>query len=105
MRSPAVLVCTDHVGDEDLFHPVMLNSDVDVSPELADEVRPATLPTVQQTEATVMTLGTTLMFDGGVTVEWVMQRLREWDAMTWEARKTSRKRKGAKGAKTGEKVH
>ena len=34
-----------------------------------------------------MKLGTTLKFGGGVTVVWVMERLREWDAMTRAARK------------------
>ena len=96
------LVCTDRVDDEDVFHTAMLTSDVEVSPELADEVRAATAPIMQRATHTVMTLGTTLMFDGGVTVEWVMQRLGEWDAMTWEARKTSRK---GKRAKADEKVH
>ena len=34
-----------------------------------------------------MTLGTTLTFSGGVTVGWVMERLREWDEMTRQARR------------------
>jgi hypothetical protein len=99
------VVCTHRVEDERLFQTALLTSEVEVSPELADEVRDAAAPIVRQEDLPVMTLGTTLMFDGGVTVAWVMQRLRDWDAMTWEARKTSRKRPGEGRRRTNDKVH
>jgi hypothetical protein len=81
------VVCTDAVDDEGVFRKALLTSDVE--PPAADvaAVRKAAAPLLRRADRTIMTLGTTLMFGGGVTVEWVMERLREWDEMTRKARR------------------
>lgn len=34
---------------------------------------------------------TTMVFDGGVTLDWVMRRIQEWDGATWACRQESRR--------------
>ena len=50
-------------------------------------VRKAAGPLLEGADHTIMTLGTTLTFGGGVTAGWVMERLQEWDEMTRAARR------------------
>jgi hypothetical protein len=81
------VVCTEPVDDDDVFRRALLTSDVE--PPAADvaAVRKAAAPLLRRADHTTMTLGTTLTFGGGVTVGWVMERLREWDEMTRQARR------------------
>ncbi len=39
-----------------------------------------------------MEFGTTLVFEGGVTVDWLVGRLQAWDDMTWGWRKEARRK-------------
>jgi hypothetical protein len=82
------VVCTDCVDDDEgVFRKALLTTDV--KPPAADvaAVRRVAAPLLRRADHAVMTLGTTLTFGGGVTVEWVMERLHEWDATTRNARR------------------
>lgn len=83
------LVCTDRTEDEAAFRTALLTAEVETTPEVA---RAAAAPVPADAQRAVLTVGTTLMFGGGVTADWVLERLREWDAMTWEAGQTARPR-------------
>jgi hypothetical protein len=51
--------------------------------------------------------GTTLVFEGGVTVEWLVGRIQAWDDMTWAWRKEARRkeREARKLPSVSEPVH
>ena len=53
----------------------------------------------------VIRLGTTLMFDGGVTVGWVVRRLEDWDAMMRSSQTRVGRQVGVKARKPGRRVH
>jgi len=96
------LVCTDRTGDEVAFRTVVLTAEVETTPEVA---RAAAAPVAANTERAVLTVGTTLMFGGGVTADWVLERLREWDAMTWQAGQTTKQRTAERPPRVKPPVH
>jgi hypothetical protein len=88
------VTCVDRVADQHLFQRAMLISDTEMSPEHARAAREAVEEAAGGPPES-MQLGTTLVFEGGVTVAWVVRRLQEWDAMTWACRKDARRRRSA----------
>lgn len=83
--------CADRVPDQHLFRQVMLTSDVELPPGSAGAAADAVARAAGGPPDS-MQLGKTLTFNGGVTVAWLMQRIQEWDAMTWSCRKEARRR-------------
>jgi hypothetical protein len=81
------VVCTDSVDDDGVCRRAMLTSDVEPAPVEVAGVRKAVGPLLEGADHTIMTLGTTLTFGGGVTAAWVMERIHEWDAMTRAAKR------------------
>jgi hypothetical protein len=81
------VACTDSVDDDDVYRTAMLTSDVEPAAVDVAGVRKAAGRLLEGADHTIMTLGTTLTFGGGVTAVWVMERLNEWDAMTRAATK------------------
>lgn len=93
------ITCDDRVPDQRLFQRAILTTDLDLPPEDFGAITEAVRAQIGEPEA--MHLGTSLVFDGGVTV----QRILDWDAMTWTSRREARRRtKGVIVRKDG-KVH
>jgi len=72
------VMCLDRVEDRNLFQRAVLAADVDVPDSIAAAVATAARPVIDRVPD-VIKMGTTLAFDGGVTVGWVMRRIQEWD--------------------------
>jgi hypothetical protein len=98
------ITCVERVEDEHLYRHALLTADVEVPPEIAAAVTEAAAPVVEGAP-NVIKLGTSLMFDGGVTVGWVVRRLEDWDAMMRSSQTTVRPRVGAKARKPSRRVH
>jgi hypothetical protein len=98
------VVCVDRVRDERLYQRVMLTSDVEAAPAAAE----GALDAMAQATGGLpdsMQLGTTLIFEGGVTIGWVVRRLHEWNEMTRSCRQNARRRRGRRAARVGETIH
>jgi hypothetical protein len=63
--------------DEGFYHRVFLEVDLEVPPEEADRLREAE----GRAGEPVMEISTMLVFMGGVTAEWIVGQLLEWDGM------------------------
>ena len=84
--------CVERVPDQHLFQRAMLTTDTELPPGPASAAREA-IELAAGGPPESMQLGTTLVFEGGVTVEWVALRLQEWDALTRVCRADARRRR------------
>ncbi len=98
------ITCVQRVDDEHLYRHALLTADVEVPPDIAAAVTGAAVPLVDGAP-NVITLGTTLMFDGGVTVGWVVRRLEDWDAMMRSSQTTVHPRVEVKAKRPSRRVH
>lgn len=74
---------------EGLYHRAFLEADLEVPPDEADRLREAE----GRTGEPVLEISTMLVFLGGVTAEWIVERLLEWDAMLKAHRRSVPRRK------------
>jgi hypothetical protein len=98
------ITCADRVPDQHLFQRAILTSVVEVPPEDARAAREA-VERATGAQPDSMEVGTTLVFEGGVTVGWVMRRIQDWDDMTWSCRKDARRRRNARAKRQVGPVH
>jgi hypothetical protein len=98
------ITCVERVDDEHLYRHALLTADVEVPAEIAAAVTEAAVPVIDGA-AGVIRLGTTMMFDGGVTVGWVVRRLEDWDAMMASSQTTVGPRAGVKARRPSKRVH
>jgi hypothetical protein len=97
------VTCTDRVPDQRLFRRARLTADLELPPADLHAIKEAVQAQIGEPDA--MHLGTLLVFDGGVTVQWVVDRVMEWDDMTWSSRKAARRRKKAGRLRKDARVH
>jgi hypothetical protein len=79
------------VGDENLFRRIRLSADLEL-PE-AERRQAGEVPEGAEPVATVSVVHA---FGGGVTVEWLVERMREWDEVLAAHRRELRQRRTAK---------
>ena len=96
------ITCVERVDDEHLYRHALLTADVEVPPDIAAAVTDAAAAVIDGAP-NVIRLGTTLMFDGGVTVGWVVRRLEDWEAMMQSSQ--TRVGRQVKVRKPGRRVH
>ena len=89
-------------SEEELYGSVMLSCELEVRPEDVAHLGPA--PDGAANEAPVVAVSTVLLFRGGVTLDWVVNRVTEWDAML-ASRIPPRRRKRRSGKTSGATVH
>jgi len=94
----------DKVEDQQLFRRMVLTADIEVPPEGLNAAREAVVQAAGGPPDSVQ-VGTTLTFAGGVTVEWLVMRVQEWDQMTWRCRRDTRRRKAIPAAAKDATVH
>jgi hypothetical protein len=95
--------CADRVPDQHLFRSAVLTSGIDVPPDDVRAARDAAHVPLNEPDA--MQLAATLVFDGGVTVDWVVQRIQDWDGATWSSRKDALRRRKPRSVRKDVRVH
>lgn len=94
----------DQVGDENLYARVRLQADVDLPEEERQRLKMA--PDAPENGEPVLTVSVVHPFSGGVTLQWLIERIREWDAMLAEHRRAARRgRRRAASAPATQTVH
>ena len=93
-RGSTVVAFGEPVPDEDLYGSAMLSCELQVRPEDL-----AHLPDVRAEAgepAPVVAVSTVLLFKGGVTLDWVVNRIVEWDAMIASRSHKSKRRRSVR---------
>jgi hypothetical protein len=84
------ITCTGALPDQRLYTAATLTASPDMPSGDFRAIRRLVDDAIGPAER--VSFGTTLVFDGGVTVDWLVARIQAWDAMTWSWRKEARRK-------------
>jgi hypothetical protein len=93
----------ERVKDENLYRRVRFSADVPLPEEERARLKRAQ-GAPPEAEAT-LTLRVVLPFGGGVTLDWLVQRIQEWEAVLMEHRRTARRAERERAPLVRETVH
>ena len=86
-----VVELVDQVDDEDLYRRLRFEADVELEPE--ERARLLDDPAARPGAEPFATVSTVHALSGGVTLDWLIERIEEWDAVLTENRRAARARK------------
>jgi hypothetical protein len=95
----------DRLPGEYLFQRAVLSAEVEVSPAQVRAASELNLD-IGGEQPAALQVGTTLIFQGGVTASWIEDRINEWDVMTWSTQRDARRarRRSVRRKKSADRV-
>jgi hypothetical protein len=102
-RGTYTLVQFDERVAENLFRRIRLEADVELPREERERLKSS--PDAPEGAEPVATVSVVHPFGGGVTLEWLIERIQEWEAVLAEHRREVRRGRADKVAATTDRVH